>query len=74
MCKIATENVGFGYTRIHDTLFHLGHDLARSTVERILTAHGSTPAPERERRTTWKDFLAAHWAGSPQPTSSPWRC
>lgn len=63
VCKIANENVGFGYTRIRDTLFHLGHDLARSTVERILTAHGITPAPERERRTTWKDFLAAHWDG-----------
>lgn len=60
VCRVARENCRFGYTRIRDTLHHLGHDLARTTVQRILADHGIVPAPERSRRTTWKEFLAGH--------------
>lgn len=58
--KVATENVAFGYTRIRDTLHHVGHDLDRSTVRRILDERGIVPAPERKRQTRWADFLRAH--------------
>lgn len=58
--RVALENVRFGYTRIRDTVNHLGHDLEPSTVKRILDARGIVPAPERERTTTWGDFLRAH--------------
>lgn len=58
--RVALENVRFGYTRIRDTVNHLGHDLERSSVKRILDARGIVPAPERERTTTWRDFLRAH--------------
>tara|TARA_B100000965_G_scaffold163247_1_gene136005 strand:- start:1638 stop:2747 length:1110 start_codon:yes stop_codon:yes gene_type:complete len=59
--KIARENPGFGYTRIRDTLHNLGHQLARSSVARILADQGVEPAPERSRRTSWNAFLSAHW-------------
>ena len=60
--RIATENPGFGYTRIRDALNgNLGHEVARNTVRRILAEHGIEPAPERGKRTSWKTFLEAHW-------------
>ena len=40
---------------------NLGHKLARSTIEDILERHGIKPAPERSRKTTWKEFLTQHW-------------
>jgi putative transposase len=42
-------------------LFNLGHELARSTIAEILKRHGIEPAPERSRKTTWKEFLTRHW-------------
>jgi putative transposase len=35
--------------------------LARNTIANILKRHGIEPAPERARRTTWKEFLTRHW-------------
>ncbi|HMF76030.1 MAG TPA: hypothetical protein VK604_10245, partial [Bryobacteraceae bacterium] len=35
--------------------------MARSTIADILRRHGIEPAPERQRKTTWKEFLAQHW-------------
>jgi transposase InsO family protein len=35
--------------------------VARSAVANILKKHGMEPAPERIRKTTWKEFLARHW-------------
>jgi transposase InsO family protein len=59
--RMAQENPGWGYTRIRDGLHHLGHEICRSTVKRILLEHGLEPAPERNRTTSWASFLAAHW-------------
>ena len=61
--RMASENPRWGYTRIRGALANLGHDIARNTVKRILQDHGIEPAPERRRRTPWKTFLQAHWAG-----------
>jgi putative transposase len=41
-------------------LSNLGHKLARSTIADILERHGIEPAPERSRKTTWKEFLTQH--------------
>jgi hypothetical protein len=30
-------------------------------IANILKAHGLEPAPERNRKTTWKEFLLRHW-------------
>jgi len=50
-----------GYRRIQGALSNLGHELARSTIAQILQRHGIEPAPERKRKTTWKEFLTRHW-------------
>ena len=59
----AVENPQWGYTRIRGALSNLGHEIARTTVKRILHDHGIDPAPERSRRMPWKTFLQAHWEG-----------
>jgi transposase len=56
--RMARENSTWGYTRIVGALRHLGHDVARTTVARILKRAGIQPAPER--RTSWHTFLKAH--------------
>src|SRR3954469_11772768 len=59
--RMAEENRGWGYRRIQGALSNLKHTLARSTIAAILERHGIEPAPERNRKTTWKEFLARHW-------------
>src|SRR5215469_14809783 len=59
--KMAMENRDWGYLRILGTLLNLGHRISRGTVANILEKNGIEPAPERKRKTTWKDFLARHW-------------
>src|SRR5437667_2377558 len=51
----------WGYRRIQGALSNLGHEIARSTIAEILERHGIEPAPERSRKTTWKEFLSRHW-------------
>src|SRR5215469_16592724 len=58
---MAEENRDWGYRRIEGALSNLGHELARSTIAAILKRHGIEPAPERSRKTTWKEFLSRHW-------------
>ena len=59
--RMAEENRGWGYRRIQGALANLGHMLAHNTIANILKRHGIEPAPERERKTTWKEFLRRHW-------------
>jgi putative transposase len=59
--RMAEENRDWGYRRIQGALSNLGHELARSTIAEILERHGIEPAPERSRKTTWKEFLTRHW-------------
>src|SRR3954454_6778839 len=61
--RLAEENRDWGYRRLQGALSHLGHRIARSTIAAILARHGLEPAPERHRKTTWKEFLARHWEG-----------
>jgi len=58
--QMATENPGWGYTRIRGALWNLGHDLGRNTIKRILADAGLEPAPGRTKKTNWKSFLKAH--------------
>ena len=55
--RMAEENLDWGYRRIQGALSNLGHEVARSTIAGILQRHGIEPAPERKKRTSWKDFL-----------------
>ena len=59
--RMADENRDWGYRRIQGALSNLGHQIARSTIAEILNRHGIEPAPERNRKTTWKEFLNRHW-------------
>ena len=59
--RLAGENRDWGYRRIQGALSNLGHEIARSTIAAILERHGLEPAPERNRKTTWKEFLERHW-------------
>ena len=59
--RMAEENHDWGYRRIQGALSNLGHEIARSTIAKILERHGIEPAPERNRKTTWKEFLSRHW-------------
>ena len=61
MVRMATENRDWGYRRIQGALANLGHVAGRGTIANILKAHGLEPAPERNRKTTWKEFLERHW-------------
>jgi transposase InsO family protein len=58
--RMASENRDWGYRRIQGALANLGHQVARGTIAKILKEHGLEPAPERNRKTTWKEFLSRH--------------
>jgi transposase InsO family protein len=59
--RLAKENRPWGYRRIQGALSHVGFKLAVSTIAEILRRRGIEPAPERRRKTSWKEFLAQHW-------------
>ena len=56
--RLASENPGWGYRRIHGELAGLGIQIAPSTVWQILTNAGIPPAPRRAGP-TWAQFLHA---------------
>ena len=71
--RMAEENPTWGYTRIRGALKNVGHRVGRSTIARILKAHGLPPVPERP--TSWQTFLRAHWgaiAGADFFTTEVW--
>jgi len=68
--RIAGENRTWGYTRIQGALSNLGHIVARGTISNILKENGIEPAPERCRKTTWREFLHFHWDIIALPISS----
>jgi transposase len=61
--RMAKENRNWGYRRIQGALANLGHEIAHGTIANILKEHGLEPAPERERKTTWKEFFVATAGG-----------
>ena len=51
----------------------MGHRVGRSTIARILKAHGVSPVPARQA--SWQTFLRAHWgviAGADFFTTEVW--
>lgn len=61
--RLARENDGWGYRRIHGELLNLGWKVAASTVWEILKQAGIDPAPHRACR-SWSRFLKAQAAGT----------
>lgn len=56
--RMATDNSGWGYTRIVGELKKLDHTVARTTIANTLKAHGIPPSTERP--STWSSFLKTH--------------
>lgn len=56
--RLARENDGWRYRRIHGELLNLGWKVAASTVWKILQEAGIDPAPQRTDR-SWARFLKA---------------
>ncbi len=60
--RLARENPGWGYRRIHGELARLGITIAASTVWTTLKTAGIDPAPGRTAE-SWTTFLRAQAAG-----------
>jgi putative transposase len=59
--RLARENPGWGYSRIHGELGKLGVTVGRSTIRDVLKRQRVPPAPQRRRTgSTWRSFLARH--------------
>jgi hypothetical protein len=58
--KMAKENRSWGYDRIAGALAHLGYDISDQSVGNILKRRGLPSAPERQKTTTWKEFIRQH--------------
>ncbi len=58
--RLATDNRSWGYDRISGAMANLGHKVSDQTVGNILKRHGIPPAPERQKNTTWKEFIRSH--------------
>ena len=71
--RMAEENPTWGSTRLQGALKNVGHRVGRSTIARILKAHGVSPVPARP--TSWQTCLRAHWgaiAGADFFTTEVW--
>jgi len=40
---------------------NLGHEIGRDTIAKIIKEAGVDTAPDRQRKSTWKEFLRSHW-------------
>ena len=60
--RMARENSGWGYDRIVGALANLGYRVSDQTVGNVLRRYGIPPAPKRNQKTTWKEFISAHMA------------
>src|SRR5262245_58174127 len=58
--RMAQQNRRWGYARIAGALAHLGYTISDQTVGNILKCHAIPPASERNRTTTWHEFIQAH--------------
>jgi transposase InsO family protein len=58
--RMAEENPSWGYCRIQGGLKSLDHQVARSTIAKVLKEHGIAPAPGRA--SSWRTFIRSHAA------------
>ena len=75
--RLARENPGWGYDRIVGALANLGYRISDQTIGNILKRHSVGTAPERQRNTTWSEFIRRHkqalWA-TDFFTTEVWTC
>jgi putative transposase len=58
--QMAKENRSWGYDRIAGALAELGYDISDQSVGNILKRRGLPTAPDRQKTTTWKEFIRTH--------------
>ena len=58
--QMVKENRSWGYDRIAGALTELGYDISDQTVGNILKRRGLPSAPDRQKTTTWKEFIRVH--------------
>jgi len=58
--QFAIENSSWGYDRIAGALKNIGYKVSDQTVGNILKKHGIPSAPDRDRDTTWAEFIKSH--------------
>ena len=58
--QMAKDNRSWGYDRLAGALAHLGYDISDQTVGNILKRRGLPTAPERDKTTTWSEFIRTH--------------
>ena len=58
--RMASENRGWGYDRLAGALANLGYAISDQTVGNVLRRQGLPPAPERNRTTSWTDFIRTY--------------
>lgn len=58
--RMAQEIRRWGYDRIAGALANLGYTSSDQTVGNILKRQAIPPAPEREKTTTWQEFIRTH--------------
>ncbi len=58
--RLARENPRWGHRRIQGELGKLGHPVSASAVRAALRRHRVPPASQRQRTTSWRDFIQSH--------------
>ncbi len=58
---IAKDHKHLGCRKLYGYLKYLGFKVSPASVSRILREAGIEPAPDRPERTTWSEFVKAHW-------------
>ncbi|MDP9174560.1 MAG: integrase core domain-containing protein [Planctomycetota bacterium] len=58
--RLSRENPTWGYLRVAGALAELGETISHQSIKNILEEYGIDPAPSRERKTSWSDFIKSH--------------
>lgn len=58
---MARDHKHLGCRKLHGYLKYLGLKVSPATISRVLREHGIEPSPLRPERTSWNDFIKAHW-------------
>ena len=58
---MAKDNKHLGSRKLHGFLKYLGLKVSPATVSRVLREHCIDPTTTRPERTSWNEFIKAHW-------------
>ena len=58
--RMAKENRGWGYRKIHSYMVYLDFEVSVSTVQRIMRDYGLDPDPTEKNKSTWSEFIRRH--------------